>query len=110
MADGFLDTLKALGVKAQETLGTTADQLIQVAGDVTVSAAKQAIQNAGKSSTAANGTIKQPTKGTDADGSTVLVTPSGKTSLAGSAPAWVWYVGGGALVLLSVVVVVKAVK
>lgn len=114
----FLDTLKVLGVKAKDDIGGAALDLTKTAATVTIEAAADVIRNAGKPTTAANGTIKQPKTGVNADGTPVVVLPDNAAVTAGGQivppvagiPPAVLYGGGALLLLVSAVVIVKLIK
>lgn len=78
----FLDeagsVLKAYGTDLKEA----AIAGVKNTADITVAAAADVLKNAGTDAinkTASKGTVKQPAKGVNADGSTVLVVPKGST-------------------------------
>lgn len=119
MSFNFLDTLKGYGTQLQDAavsgLKNTADITVQAASDVLKNAANDALTK----KSASNGVIKQPPKGMDADGSTLLVVPAGTSvnnqgqivsapgTIGGMDTQKVMMVGGGivAAVLLTVIII-----
>lgn len=74
----FFDTLAGYG----STLLDSAAAGVKNTAEVVVSATASTLQTAGVEAltrAASNGTVKQPAKGTDADGATVLALPAGQT-------------------------------
>lgn len=76
--DGAGSVLKSYGLDLKNAAITG----VKNTADITVAAAADVLKNAGTDAlnkTASKGTVKQPPKGTNADGSTVLVVPQGQT-------------------------------
>lgn len=119
MAD-FLDTLKVLGVGIKDAAVDTAKNVSVAAAEATAGAITDAIKNVGKPTTTAPGATKQPPVGQNADGTPVVVLPA-KTAVnaqgqvmvpasnGGTVPPWVWYAGGGFLLLVGGLITYKVV-
>lgn len=78
----FLDSAGSLLKSYGTTLKDAAVSGVKNTAEITVAAAADVLKNAGTDAinrTASKGTVKQPAKGVNADGSTVLVVPQGST-------------------------------
>lgn len=118
MAD-FLDTLKVLGTSVKDAAVDTAKNVATNAAQMTAGAAIQAIQTVGQPKTTATGAVAQPPVGTNANGTPIVtLPPDTKTNAQGQivapaesagVPVWVWYAGGGFLLLVGGLITYKVV-
>lgn len=119
METNWLDTFKGFGT----TLKSAAKEGITNTAQITVAAAADVLKSAGTDAilkTASKGTVKQPAKGVNADGSTVHIVPAGTavnnqgqvvSTTTGMQPEKMMMIGGGILVAVILgVIVIKVVK
>lgn len=117
----FLDTIKVLGTQVKDAGVETANSVLTDAATATAGALQQAIKMAadkalGKA-TPEIAPTKQPPVGKNADGTPTLVLPENAKVTNGQVvvsepkkegvPAWVWYAGGGFMLLIGGLVTYK---
>lgn len=106
------DTIAGYG----KTIGSAATDMVKGYADATVQAAADTLKNANTPKSAVQETHVAVQVGENSNGTPVVPLPAGVSTVNGqivttaAVPSWVWYAGGGFLLLVGGAIVWKAVK